>query len=291
MDGSGDRRTRKRRLLNFTKVVKKPKLAQTTLSMAAHGATVREPETCECTFLLKDFTAEEEAEHKKFHDNHFKPVSVKGYHFSGEGCPSTASVGASGHMFSVICISRQHAAKWQTLAEKVVARVEVDVSGRKLEKEELWSETATRDGTNAPRFKVLFVVKNNLVVSVVVLELIIRARVVKMVPCDALGNTHVEDGGGGAMTEHKLEYTKRLSAATMGVHYMWTHEKYRKQRFAAALLDFARRRGFLAGCYAARGSVAFTDLTEAGKQFVARYLNKSSVVGSEWEYLEYDSAA
>lgn len=259
--------------------------------MAAHGATVREPETCECTFLLKDFTAEEETEHKKFHDNHFKPVSVKGYHFSGEGCPSTATVGASGHMFSVISISCHHAAKWQTLAEKVIARVEVDVSGRKLEKDELWSETAIRDGINTPRFKILLAVKNNLVVSVVVLELIARARVVKMVPCDALGNTSVDDGAGRAMTEHKLEYTKRLSAATMGIHYMWTHEKYRKQGFAAALLDFARRRGFMAGYYAARGLVAFTDLTEAGKQFAARYVNETSVVGSEWEYLEYDSAA
>ena len=301
MNGSEDRRPRKRRLLDFTKskavkkmkasVTKKPKLAQTTLSMAAHGATVREPETCQCTFLLKDFTAEEEAEHKKCHDNHFKPVSVKGYHFSGDGCPSTATIGVSGHMFNVISISRHHAAKWQTLAEKAVTRVEVDVSGRKLKRDRLWSETTIRDGINVPHFKVLLAVKNNLVVSLVVLELITRARVVKMVPCDALGNTNVQDGPGGLMTEHKLVYTERLSAATMGVHYMWTHEKYRKQGFAAALLDFARRRGFLAGCYAARGSVAFTDLTEAGKQFAARYLNESSVVGSQWEYLEYDSTA
>lgn len=309
LDGAGDARPTSRRKTAISKrkvrTHKRPKKVQSTLSLAAHGMTVREPKKCDCGFLRQTYTKKEEAKHVKFHQKWNAPIRLLTSSSSGGRSIRREYVDFPkvdrAEITSIITIVRTDAQVWKTHAEAIIKRAERDTSCLGLTSQDLWSTMPTiatpgalgNFGVNAltlPRFKVFVGVVSNDVVSVVVAELISHATVVNMLPCDAEGTTTFEDGKGEGIEEHKRDQSANVVNATMGIHYMWTHDQYRQCGIASRVVDFARHGGFISGLNIRRKDLAWTNLTSDGEKFASRYTSYGyAQTGQEWSYNGYTS--
>ena len=297
-------------LTKVTKVAKrmgrKPKsvrkeLVQTTLSAPAHGKTLPEPKECACGFLRSTYTGQENNEHIIAHRNWGGPVKLLAASWISKDCLGLIK-DKSGTTVYMYMVGNADTTAKKNNVEAVIKRAERDVGCFALGKKELWGAIQTPSSWvnfcgvtagNVPHFKVFLGVVDGFVVSLVVAEAINEARVMKMIPCGGESEDEDEDGEGKRAAEmdtgemvvnHKTVDTGDVVEAVMGIHYMWTHEKYRRRGIATAVLNQARRGHFLGGLPLIRRAVAWTNLTHDGERFASHYTQEADQTGWEWSY-------
>jgi N-acetyltransferase len=72
------------------------------------------------------------------------------------------------------------------------------------------------------------------------------------------------------LLENNFDRSNEKQKAMVGIHQIWVHSKYRRQKIASRLVDIIREKMFY-GCVVPRDQVAFSSPTLAGAAFARRY--------------------
>jgi GNAT superfamily N-acetyltransferase len=90
---------------------------------------------------------------------------------------------------------------------------------------------------------------------------------------------------GYVLEASNLERSRQPRKATIGVHQIWVHSKFRKSGVASALVDAVREKTIF-GMVVPAGHVAYSSPSEAGAAFARRYSHNAT--GST-DVLVYDA--
>lgn len=289
-----------------------PNLVQATLNFGQNTA----PTTCNtCGFVYMRNLHDEVRGHNEFHADFIGPVAVtkRIFNENASGVKTQEYSRSVENEFGELddksyfigTINLKARKYYRETAEKVVDKIEKGLENDMsyevadyecLKSADLWSKIkdplATKNARQVPRFKVFIVIEKKLIISAAVVELITQSTSATFTPCTVDGytvdSTHDIDGNphtimGEDMVDVKMTFDDpyKWEKAHVGVHYLWTHEDYRRCGHAARLMDFVRRKGF--GTHILKEDVAYTQLNRDLKEFLLKY----NTGHTDWNLVEW----